>query len=141
MADFLADFRAVSAPLDSTIDPFDFLAVFAPRIDIEDDSPPVATAITVLSVPVERTDPLVIQIDDTILIRQLLAGVKYDTGAWELAYDGADFSPLYKTAASGPSTLVKPSNTQWVLTLRRAGGWPYSPIACVRPIDGAGNMA
>lgn len=107
-----------------------------PYTTVQDFAPPVGTAITVITTPVNRSDPLIIQIDDTILIKNILANVKYLGRSWECAYDGAEFSPIY-----AQSTITKPSTTQWVLTLRRQGGWPFSPIGNVRAIDGAGNMS
>lgn len=122
-------------------DPIDYAAVIMPYTAIDDIAPPVASAVTVTSVPIHKSDPLVVQIDDGILIKNLVVLVKYPSGDWEGAYDGNGFSPKYLLAASGASTLTKPSSTTWVLTLRRSGGWPADPTVAVRAVDGAGNVS
>lgn len=137
MADFAAEFRTAAPVSFVFADPVNFAAVLMPYTAIEDLVAPVGTAVTVLATPVHRTDPLIIQIDDLILIKNVIAGVKYAQIPWELAYDGAEFAPLYRSG----SLLDKQSSTRWVLTLRRQGGWPYSPTENVRAIDGAGNMS
>lgn len=137
MADFAAETRVAADVSFVFGDPVNFAAVLMPFTATEDFVAPVGTAVTVLSTPVHRTDPLIVQIDDTILLKNIIAGVKYAQIPWELAYDGAEFAPLYRSG----SLLYKQSSTRWVLTLRRLGGWPYSPTENVRAIDGAGNMS
>lgn len=143
MADFAALFVEPPAlhflPL---AEPVDYDAVIMPYTLIEDLVAPVASPITDITKPVTKSDPLVIQIDDAIYLKGVVVIVKYPNGDWEGAYDGANFSARYKQAASGSSTIEKPLlSNRWILTLRREGGWPFDPTACIKAFDGAGNMS
>jgi hypothetical protein len=137
VADFLASFIEPPANLFVTVDPTDFLAVIMPLTAVVDVAPPVGTPITITSVPVAKHDPIVIQVDDVTLVKYVIANIKFPDGTWEVAYDGFEFSPRYRTY----STKTVNTGLRQTISLRREGGWPYSPTVSIRAVDGSGNVS
>ncbi len=137
MSDFLAVFYSPPGPLWGDTGAQDYPAVFAPLVATVDIAAPVGTAITSVSQPLDRQSPVTVQVDDVNSVKYVIAHVKFPDGTWEVAYDGAEWAPRYRTYSS----VVVNNGLRQTLTLRREGGWPYSPTISIRAFDGSGNMS
>lgn len=135
MADFSADFRAPSAVWWATVDPFDFSAVFAPKVS--DGVPP---RLTVISPPaatvISNVAPVVFElVDDAgFALLDLWVGFGRTPKSYELAYDGELQAFLGNFTGS--------SVAENVFTLVRAGGFPYGNRVRLRAnaVDRGGNV-
>jgi hypothetical protein len=116
-----------------------FAAFEAPVLYV-DPTPPTVAAITSTASPRHRSDPLVLELEDTFSLAGALVLVKLPSGSWEGAYDGAEWAPRYASSA-----LEVVSASLWRITLRRDGGWPVvgtppTVDVCVRVFDTSGNL-
>jgi len=135
MADFSADFRASSGIMWAPIDPFDFNAVFAPRVT--DSSPPVLTIVSPPAATViSNVAPVVFLLsDDTgFALQDLWVGFGRTPKSYELAYDGETLAFIGNFSGS--------SKIDNVFTLVRAGGFPYQNRVRLRAnvVDRGGNL-
>lgn len=103
---------------------------------VDAPAPVVAFAFPQPGQIVHRNDAIAFSVtDSTGGFRDVLVLVKFPSGVWELAYDGATFSALY----AAQSVATPSGDSAYSFTLRRSPGWPQTPTIDVRAIDTTGN--
>jgi hypothetical protein len=83
--------------------------------------------------PIFSTNPIQFDVTDPDGLAVVVIHVKYlGSDAYEVAYDGGAFSPLF--SASTVQTIANGFH----FTLRRQGGWPGSPYVYAIAVDSKG---
>lgn len=139
MADFAADFVSVPVPFPVTIDPFDYQAVFAPIVAVQDTSAPLVGNFAPVAgtiIPADQTISFDVT-DETELTVVAVFAYFPDTTQTEVIWDGAAFAPLY-AGHSTRTAYTTGSSAGFHYHVSR-GLWPSKPRIRVLAVDRGGH--